>query len=915
MMQIPYRVGAGRVRGVLVQSYARLLAVAVVMLAISGVAASGSPGGEVNGGAPRALDRVDEAEAMTSALRSADGVWEVLGAEALLEPDGVEQWITPERYQAARLDADLLVTRLADAPMEFTQAAMEAPIIMTLPMPDGTFARFAVEESPVMEAPLAAMFPEIKTYRGRGLDDRAATVRFDWTPQGFHAQVLSPNGSVYIDPLFRGNTELYAVYYKREYRSERPHVPCLTGGDAEDHAHHLRDDHDYGFHEGGPDGAVAGGGSVVLRKYRLACAATGEYTQFHGGTVAAGLAAVTTMVNRVTGIYEVDVAVSLSLVANNHLIIYTNPASDPYSNFDAFAMLSQNQSNLNSVIGSANYDVGHVLSTGGGGVAGLGVVCNNSSKARGVSGLPSPTGDPFHVDYVAHEMGHQFRANHTFNGINGSCSGGNRNGSTAYEPGSASTIMGYAGICGPDNLQSNSDPYFSFISQQEMRSFVTGTGNACATQASTPNNPPTVNAGANYTIPSRTPFTLTATGNDPDGDLLSYTWEQRDLGSAQALSAPDNGFSPIFRSFLGTTDPSRTLPRLQSVLSGVLVPGEKYSTTDRTLRFRVTARDHYPSGGAFATGDMQLTVVAAAGPFQVLTPLAGANWTGIETVTWDPAGTTASPILTSHVNILLSTDGGLTFPDVLVANTPNDGSEVVAFPNVNSSTARIKVEAVNNVFFNISPGNFTLSACSGPADTPLAEAVIVPKSRYLSFQPNNPGIQAAFRVTAVALPAPFGSFDGAEYWVGAPQTYDDNVGGTFVSAPLVCDPVFSDWTGISTVHVYGDAIVPSGAYEVEGAICDAVSPGSFSSPLGLNTGTWGDVDAPFDSGGSQPNFADVSAAVDTFRGLPGAPIKPQVQLQPNVPSPAAAVNFQDISLAVDAFRGLPYPFSGPTACP
>ena len=493
--------------------------------------------------------------------------------------------------------------------------------------------------------------------------------------------------------MVRGNRQNCVSYYKRDDSD----FVCLVDSIAEPSAERLTN-----FE------MLSSGGT--LSTYRLAMAATGEYTDFHGGTIVDGMAGITTAMNRVNGIYEVELAVRMVLVANNDMLVYTNSSTDPYTNSDGTTMLGQNQSNVDSVIGSANYDIGHVFSTGGEGIAGLGVVCLSNNKARGVTGLSSPTGDPFYVDFVAHEIGHQFNANHTFNGENNNCSGANRNGSTAYEPGSGSTIMAYAGICGIDDLQSNSDAYFHFISYEEIQNFITsGSGSSCRVTSATGNNPPMVDAGPSYTIPHTTPFALTpASWSDPDGHALTFSWEEADLGTAQTVSEPDNGSSPIFRFFPPTSDPTRTFPRLSDLVNNTTVTSEQLPTTNRTLNFRVTVRDNQPSGGGVNSDDTQVFVATAVGPFAVQAPNSGGTFSGPLTVDWFVGGTTGPPVNTANVRVLLSTDGGLTWPTVLSSSTPNDGSEIVNLPNLVSSTACVRVEAVGNIFFDICDTDFNI---------------------------------------------------------------------------------------------------------------------------------------------------------------------------------------------------------------
>ncbi|MBK9098127.1 MAG: T9SS type A sorting domain-containing protein [bacterium] len=639
-----------------------------------------------------------------NAQQSFSELWDDI-SETGLVTNGT-RYIIPESYRTLELDLQSLLAALAQVPQESSTSVSNSGFLLSLPLPDNSFATFRVVESPVMEEELAVKYPQIKTFLGQGTGkDSDARVRFDITPAGFHAIIFSTEGTVYIDPYSLGETRYYISYYKKNHipTEERLSLECtLLGADSEfgDHIRQLVAENP--FVMTGPQ----------LRTYRTAIATTGEYTIFHGGTVPQGLAAVVTALNRVTGVYENDFAVRMILIANNDLIIYTNPTTDPYTNNDGFAMLSQNQTNLDAVIGSANYDIGHVFSTGGGGVAYLGVVCAGGFKARGVTGLPQPIGDPFYIDYVAHEMGHQYGGNHSFNGSAGACSGGNRNASTAYEPGSGSTIMAYAGICSPQNLQNNSDDYFHNINFVEIVNYTTvGNGNFCPVITNTGNGEPTVTVPAGgFTIPISTPFMLTGSAIDPDGDPLTYCWEEFDLGPAGHPNSP-SGNAPIFRSFDPVDVPYRYFPKLSNILSNTQTIGEILPTYTRTLTFRLTVRDNRAGGGGVNYAQMQaINVTNTAGPFLVTQPNTNVNWLGntVNTVTWDVANTSVAPVNVTQVNILLSTDGGNNFTEVLAANTANDGSEDIFLPNIPTTQARIKVEAVGNVFFDLSNTNFTI---------------------------------------------------------------------------------------------------------------------------------------------------------------------------------------------------------------
>ncbi len=625
---------------------------------------------------------------------AADAPWTVLKEHAEAALAG-ESWVRPDEYQAISLDTAAMRTRLAAAPLERTADYRARAIVLELPTPTGEYKFFSVWEAPVMDAALQAQHQDIRTYVGQGLSNPAETLRMDMTPAGFHAQILGPDGDWYIDPVTRHDVNNYASYFKRGLGQARP-FQCFT-------TDHAGNDDGIG-QEGGP---VFLGGN--LREYRLAITTTGEYGAFHGGTVPSVLAAVTTVVNRVTGVYERDLGARLTLVAGSTAVFFVNASTDPYTAPGAnTTTLNAEQAQFDVFVGSANYDVGHLFHLGANnGVAGaIGNVCIAGSKGRGISVVNPPVGDPFSIDYVAHELGHQFGGRHSFN----NCGGGPGDAaSIAHEPGSGSTIMAYAGICGSNNLQPNSDAMFASINifDQMIPYITSGTGSTCDVVTATGNADPVVNAGPNYTIPSRTPFELeVASASDPNGDALTYSWEQRNGGTADALPSDDLGDNPIARVWLPTTSSSRVMPRLSNLLNNTLPVGEVLPTTSRTMTWRCVVRDNRAGGGGAAFDDMTLTSVATAGPFSVTSPASATNWSGgsTQTITWNVAGTTASPINCANVRILFSSDGGNTWPTTILASTPNDGSQAITVPNIATTQGRIRVEAVGNIFFNINQG-------------------------------------------------------------------------------------------------------------------------------------------------------------------------------------------------------------------
>ncbi len=620
--------------------------------------------------------------------------------------------IIPERYKTYQVDLLALQELLSKAPHEKSTPVEHSSIIINLPMPDGAIQQFKLTESPVMDDALQFSYPNIRTYNIRGIDDKYASGKLDLTEYGFHGMIRSPYGDVFIDPYCRGNVNEYISYYTTDFTKPQ-HERSICEGVLPNLENNSLE-----FKPLSPTAICAG---ATLRTYRLAVACTGEYARAACGTgtntptTAQILAKVVTTVNRVDGVYETEVAVKLVLVNTTTLVLFGDPSTDPFNgNNNGSTLIGESQSVISSTIGTANYDIGHTFSTGGGGLAGLGVVCSSSQKARGITGSPSPVGDPYDIDYVAHEMGHQFSGNHTFNGNGGSCAG-NRNAATAVEPGSGVTIMAYAGICSSQNIANNSIAYFHGISYDEITNFInSGNGNSCPVATSTGNNPPSVSAGSNYTIPKSTPFQLTGSATDPDGDALIYQWEEVDKGSSAGNW--NSGNKPFFMSYAPVTTPTRLFPKLSVLNLGTYTTtaGEYLPSTAQTLAFRLTARDNKMGGGGVCSSTASITVNGSAGPFSVTSQ----SVTGIsypsgstQTITWDVNNTDVAPINCSNVNIYISTDNSTTFT-LVAANTPNDGTENIVLPvvAVNKPLSRVKVESVGNVFFSINKKMFTITA-------------------------------------------------------------------------------------------------------------------------------------------------------------------------------------------------------------
>ena len=612
---------------------------------------------------------------------------------------------TNEAYRFKVNHAYLASVNVEELRYSLDQSALRnSPVMIDLPMPDGSIVVFEFVYDPIFPESMQRKFPKIKTFRVRSGKYHG---RADINQHGLHVMLYSPSGTILIDPALDGNSELHMSYYAKDLSPEaRRTFTCETDVDFSryDRWGNLNQSLDIKPQMMGMRGSS---NPVKIRAYRTAVSTTGEYTRFHGGTVEGAMAAIVTTINRVNVVYLAEHAVRLDLIENNDRLIFLDPDSDPFTNNSLSNMLNENRETINSIIGVNNYDVGHVFGTAGGGLAQLGSVCNLNGKARGGTGLPQPRGDFFDVVYVGHEFGHQFAAAHTFNNCDGNESPG-----TAFEPGSGTTIMAYAGLCGSNNVTTSTDFYFHNASLVQVRNFIeSGGGSTCGLVLDTDNTHPsvTIQTRQNLTIPISTPFELLATAEDDEDANLQLNWEQWDLGPQSILGNPI-GTAPLFRSQIPESSGRRVLPLMSRVLSGNQSNQEILPTTTRPVTFRVSVRDNHPGAGGANWAQLNMTATATAGPFRVLAPTVqeSIQTGGFYEIRWDVANTNVAPVSCEFVDILISRNGGLVFSDTLLRRVPNTGSVMAVMPFQPGNSMRIKIAGHDHVFFQVNPGNFRL---------------------------------------------------------------------------------------------------------------------------------------------------------------------------------------------------------------
>lgn len=616
-----------------------------------------------------------------------------------------------------------------------------------IPLPNGGFECFEFEESAVMHPDLAKKYPYFKTFTGKSAENPSVTTRFVWNGEGLHAMVYSEEGVFFIDKVTAGGADFHISYFDRDvpkasYTCESFELPEQTIDHSNELNNNTPNPPNYVPEISSMSSPHAVGSE--LRTYRFALSLAGEVTVNMGG-VANALTWVTNRTSDLNLLYERTLCVHLDLIPNNDTLVFPDPATDPYSGND---WLGEARTLIPAMMGSSNYDIGHLIKPSGGGVAYVGVVCNNSYKSGGTSGTSLNT--------HAHEIGHQMAGSHTFNSC-GQYGGGD------YEPGSGNTILSYDGLCGSENMPGGGYYQYHSSSFQEMRNHLfTGGGSSCAATSSTGNAAPVVTVPAGgFTIPILTPFKLVGSATD-DGPLsaLTYSWEQYDHGATQTPPQNPSGNAPIFQTLPFTSESDRTIPKLSKIINGTSDIGEVMPTYTRDLNFRLMVQDNFSGKGGADYADLLFHVDETAGPFEVLTPNGSSIiWSEgqTRTVTWDVANTDVAPVSCANVHILISYDGGFTYPDTLANNVPNDGSHDIVVPNMVGTQNRIRVEAADNIFFDISDDDFEIVSGSTNdfsfAVTPNSHAVCTQTSVDYTINTQALGVfSSTIDLTVTGLP-------------------------------------------------------------------------------------------------------------------------------------------------------------------
>ncbi|MEO9510876.1 MAG: reprolysin-like metallopeptidase [Flavobacteriaceae bacterium] len=676
--------------------------------------------------------------------------------------------------------------------------------LVYLPDLEGKVAAFMVAETSVLHPDLAKKYPNIKSFSGTSVDGKYK-LRLSSSHKGLQSMIVDVKGqkTAFMEQLSNAS-DSYVVYSKEQGITGKEDFICNTEKLQQTVAKTI----------------VPLVNDQLLRKYRIAVSASGEYTDYHGGTVADALAAINATLTRVNEVFETDLGVTLELVANNDLVIFTDEATDPYGN----NLNSEVQNTLTTIIGEENYDVGHLFNKvdegqDNGNAGSIGSVCKDNSKGSAFSSAHEPEGDIFDLDFVSHELGHQFGANHTW-------SFESEGTGVQAEPGSGTTIMGYAGIVAGNNVAANGDDYFHYNSILQISDYLETV--SCAQTTVLTNSPPVLTPIGDYIIPKGTAFVLEGIATDSDGsDILTYIWEQIDDGVVTSSTfGPENPSGANFRSLPPTTDPIRYFPALSSVVQGDLTQTnptvndtwETVSTIERDLQFALTVRDNALGGGQVVSDVLDVQVINAAGPFVVTSQASNEIYAAgsVQQVTWDVANTNILPVDAKLVDIFLSLDGGNSFPITLAEDVLNDGSEDILIPGNVTSEARVMVKASDNIFFTVNSANFSIE-----------ESPVVLSFQDLSFdacQPND-----------IVIPFTYQAFSGFSETSNFSASLPAGLTASF--APTQAD---ADNTAV-LLTISGTNGVAAGAYAI--TVTSSATSETINVPLSLTItdGTFADV--------------------------------------------------------------------------
>jgi hypothetical protein len=729
-------------------------------------------------------------------------------------------------------------------------------VVVSLPTAEGKIEKFAVYSDPVVVQSLADRY-QLGSYVGVGVDDPSKYIRFSTAPTEMQSMIIKDGIFQFIEPIST-DKQTYGVFYKTKRTASDNGFECST--EEKEIIKDIKALEANGKKNLSNLGVTSRPAITKYRTYRLALSTTGEYTKKFdpsGGIVNTVVQMNATM-TRVNGIFEKEFGIK-AIIQDIPAIIYTDPTSDPYT-----GNLNLNlQQTLTSVVGNANYDMGHVFNAAGGnGNAGsIASTCVNPAtattlaKGSAFTQNTNPTGDLFDIDYAAHEMGHQLGANHTFSHVSEG-SGVN------IEPGGGTTIMGYAGITG-DNVQATTDAYFHYSSINQILNSLDGKTTCGTSETITTNTAPVISPLGVYNIPKGTAYYLEASATDTDA--IKYSWEQYDSVDSYNSISGDSGWGysaqgALTRSYFGTASGRRYFPSLPLVMSGVLtnktVPGaattpnwETVSYVPRTLHYAVTVRDENVGRPMLSSSETTVTV-GNDGPFKFsgLTASSVLYNNAANTITGDGANTNPAPYNSPNVKIEYTTDlvNGATWTE-LVASTPNTGSYTGQMPASLTGAVKLRVSAIGNVFYAVSPQVTVGTTPTSTTAAPTGVAAI--KSEI-------------FKTTARVA---WNSVPGATYSVNYRKVGTTNWSNATSPTNSVVLSTLEDETN----------------YEVQVAAVVNTVPGAFSSNYtfktkGLTTGvdyclmtTGGNSFASFsyNSGMAQMNIANLAFSDLTYKNI------------------------------------------------